>query len=405
MKIKTRKLNLCEVFIIFVLIFTVGGWAHFTLIDRVGFWRLIYPFQARLAVYSINCDRKAPEWMFNSLEYIIINQKNLSNQLAYIDQNNQLHACQSGWKKTALFSGYLSENNRFRYASLTKIVTSNAILQLINGGQLKLTDKMIDFFPELKDQVFRDQRIQQITIADLLEHRSGFDRMRSEDVVFSQNKRSWCPYRLAELATLKLDFEPKQRYAYDNRNYCLLGAVLERTVKQDYRSYMNQHYALNARNIKFVAGSYFLDEVQYDFRNNDFWMESDDNNFDFKALSSSAGLSGSAKQLALLMSEMLHNKPLNLLSIDSQTLADCNIYQFKSCNGYAMWQYRASKKAPVLYFRNGGLPAVTSLAMITQNNEVIVWVGNGASLYDHDYDDNLLEKHFYKIFSWSRAEE
>lgn len=158
-------------------------------------------------------------------------------------------------------------------------------------------------------------------------------------------------------------------------------------------------YRINEKNIKFIDGYYYPDEVKYDFRNNDFWMESDDNRFDFSALSSSAGLSGSAKQLAVLMNKMLSSKPYNILSIQPSTLKHCNIEEFKSCNGYAMWQYRASSDQPVMYFRNGGLPAVTSLAMVTEKNEVVVWLGNGASLYHKNYDENFLEKYFYTVLN------
>lgn len=382
------------VFLLFLAVLIVYFTAHPLL-----FWRLIYPLQSKFAIWSIECNTNSPVWMKESLKYIIKNQKNLSNQIAYIDTKNNLYTCQSGWKRTSFFSDKLNEDTRFRYASLTKLVTSDAILQEINKEKIKLSTGLIDLMPEIKFEELKDPRIKEITISNLLEHRSGFDRMRSEDVVFSFTERSWCPYNVSTLATLELDFDPDERYAYDNRNYCLLGVVLERLQKQSYRTYIQQHYSLNKQNIKFVDGYYYPDEVKYDFRNNDFWMESDDNKFDFKALSSSAGLSGSAKQLALLVKEMLKHKPLNILAIDKQTLKNCKIHQFKSCNGYAMWQYREKSSQPIMYFRNGGLPAVTSLAMVTSNSEVIVWMGNGASLYDQTYDENLLEKYFYKTLN------
>lgn len=395
MILKLAKIfSLCLFFLIIILVI-----AHFTLIDRVGFWRLIYPLQSKFSIWSIECNKNSPTWMKESLKYIIKNQKNLSNQIAYIDTKNNLYTCQSGWKRTSFFSDKLNEDTRFRYASLTKLFTSDAILQEINQEKIKLSTGLIDLIPEIKHEELKDPRIKEITISNLLDHRSGFDRMRSEDVVFSFKKRSWCPYNVSTLATLELDFAPGERYAYDNRNYCLLGVVLERIEKQRYRAYIQQHYSLNKQNIKFVDGYYYPDEVKYDFRNNDFWMESDDNKFDFKALSSSAGLSGSAKQLTLLVKEMLKRKPLNILAIDKQTLKNCKIHQFKSCNGYAMWQYRDNSSRPIMYFRNGGLPAVTSLAMVTAKSEVIVWIGNGASLYDKTYDENLLEKYFYKTLN------
>lgn len=394
-----KKIKIIDGLIIFILIFILLISTHFIFVNSNSFWRLIYPLQGQLAIWNIHCSNNAPIWMKDSLKYIIKKQKNLSNQIAYIDTKNQVYTCQSGWQGTTFFSSNLNENTRFRYASLTKLVTSDAVLQQVNQGKINLDTPFISLFPELKKETFKDSRIQQISIENLLEHRSGFDRMRSEDVVFAINKKSWCPYNLTELSELKLDFEPDQRYAYDNRNYCLLGAVLERVGKQDYRKYIQQYYLINEKNIKFVNGYYYPDEVKYDFRNNDFWMESDDNRFDFLALSSSAGLSGSAKQLALLVKKMLNSKPYNILSIQPNTLKHCDIEKFKSCNGYAMWQYRASSDHPVMYFRNGRLPAVTSLAMVTAKNEVVIWLGNGASLYNEEYDENLLEKYFYMVLN------
>lgn len=394
-----NKIKAVDILIVITIVSIVVVYSHFYLIDRVGFWRLVYPLQGQLAIWNIHCSNNAPTWMKDSLKYIIKNQKNLSNQIAYIDTKNQVYACQSGWQGTTFFSSPLNENTRFRYASLTKLLTSDAVLQQVNQGEIHLDTPFISLFPELKKEKFKDLRIQKISIKNLLEHRSGFDRMRSEDVVFAINKKSWCPYSLEELGKLKLDFEPDQRYAYDNRNYCLLGVVLERIAKKNYREYINQYYSIKEKNIKFVDGYYYSDEVKYDFRNNDFWMESDDNRFDFKALSSSAGLSGSAKQLVLIVKDMLDAKPYNILSIDPFTLKSCELQKFKSCNGYAMLQYRASPDKPVMYFRNGGLPAVTSLAMVTAKNEVVVWLGNGASLYNEEYDENLLEKYFYKILN------
>ncbi|ENX38211.1 serine hydrolase domain-containing protein [Acinetobacter sp. NIPH 2100] len=388
-----------DIVFILLFIFIIGATAHFTLIDRIGFWRLVYPLQAQIAVWNINCSANAPKWMPKSLKYIIKNQKNLSNQIAYIDSSGHQFYCQSGWEKTTVFSNKASENTRFRYASMTKIITNNAILDLINNGKIKLDDPMVNFFDELNGKNLKDERIKKITISDLLQQRSGFDRLKSEDVIFAMNKTPWCPSQLSTLLKLKLDFEPNDHYAYDNRNTCLLGAVIERVTQQPYRAFIQKTYSLAKYNIKFVDGIYYPDEVRYDFRNNDFWTESDDNSFNFQSISSSAGLSGSAKSLALLIHSMLQREHLNILDIAEDNLKKCHITQFKSCNGYAMWQYQKDSSASRMYFRNGGFPAATSLAMVTAKSEVVVWVGNGATRYDKDYDENLLEKYFYQTLN------
>lgn len=393
------KIRILDILIIIAIVLIIALTAHFALIDRVGFWRLIYPLQAQFSVWSISCSKDSPNWMQLSLKYIIKNQKTLSNQLAYIDQNNKTYTCQSGWIGHSVISKKLSAETRFRYASMTKIVTNDAIIQLINSGKIKLTDPMVMFFAELKDKQFKDERIKQITIADLLQQRSGFDRMRSEDVVFATDKTPWCPSQLTKLLDIKLDFEPNLHYSYDNRNTCLLGAVVERVTGQKYRDYIEQQYHLTTKNIKFINGFYYPDEVRYDFRNNNYWMERDDNIFDFQAVSSSAGLSGSAQSFAKLIKPMLKQQPLNILGIAPDNLETCKLTQFKSCNGYAMWQYQKDQRSPVIYFRNGGLPAATSLAMVTTKGEIVVWTSNGATRYDQDYHENFLEKYFYKTLN------
>lgn len=370
--------------------------AHFVLIDRVGFWRLIYPIQGQFSIWSISCSNNSPDWMRESLKFIIKNQKTLSNQLAYIDRNSNPYTCQSGWVRHSIVSSKLSADTRFRYASMTKIITNDAVIQLVNTGKIKLTDPIIKFLPELEGKQFKDERIKNITIADLLQQRSGFDRIKSEDVLFSTKKIPWCPTQLSKLLDLDLDYKPNTHYTYDNRNTCLLGVVIERITGDSYRNYIEKKYHLFKRNIKFVNGYYYVDEVRYDFRNNDFWMEKDDNSFDFKALSSSAGLSGSAINLAKTIKSMLNKQNLSILSIGKNNLESCKITQFKSCNGYAMLHYQKDNNSPIMYFRDGGLPAATSLTIVTNKNEVVVWVGNGATLYDENYKENFLEKYFYE---------
>lgn len=394
---KTIKIK--DILLIVTLVSLVALTAHFTLIDRIGFWRLIYPLQAQFSIWSISCSQDSPDWMQQSLRYIIKNHKTLSNQLAYIDKNNQTYTCQSGWVGHNVISNKLSSDTRFRYASMTKIVTNDAIIQLLNSGKIKLTDPMVMFFEELKDKRFKDEQIKEITIADLLQQRSGFDRMRSEDVVFATDKTPWCPSQLTKLLDIKLDFEPDLHYAYDNRNTCLLGAVIERVTGEKYRTYIEQQYLLNQKNIKFVDGFYYPDEVRYDFRNNNYWMERDDNSFDFQAVSSSAGLSGSAINFAKIIKPMIQQQPLNILSIAQDNLETCKLTEFKSCNGYAMWQYQKDQTSPIMYFRNGGLPAATSLAMVTAKGDVVVWTSNGATSHDQDYDENFLENYFYKVLN------
>lgn len=48
-----------------------------------------------------------------------------------------------------------------------------------------------------------------------------------------------------------------------------------------------------------------------------------------------------------------------------------------------------------MYYRNGSLAAATSLLAVTENNEIVVWLGN-SSLPQSDRQENRLELFLYK---------
>src|SRR5215212_3384799 len=70
----------------------------------------------------------------------------------------------------------------FRIASLTKPITSIAIMKLIENGQLSLSDKpfgpggILNVDPYFANANVTDTRVYNITIQNLLEHSAGWDR-------------------------------------------------------------------------------------------------------------------------------------------------------------------------------------------------------------------------------------
>jgi len=60
----------------------------------------------------------------------------------------------------------LTQDSKFRIASVTKTYTAVMIFQLVEEGKLKLTDRLDQFFPQVPNA-------SKITIAQILSHRSG----------------------------------------------------------------------------------------------------------------------------------------------------------------------------------------------------------------------------------------
>jgi len=107
----------------------------------------------------------------------------------------------------------------FDLASLTKIIaTATSIMILVERGQLRLSDPVSLYLPELKGES-RDR----ITIEELMLHRSGY----APDFDLSEK---WSGYdeAMKRLAAEPLRNPPDTRFVYSDINYIVLGEVVHR---------------------------------------------------------------------------------------------------------------------------------------------------------------------------------
>src|SRR5690606_1208709 len=217
---------------------------------RLAVLRTLFPLQAQPVIWSGKCSDEAPSWMPELLGRATSLLMSPASQMAYISPTGELHHCENGWKADMFLSPLVDTSTRYRYASVSKLFTADAVLSLVRQGHLSLDTTLQDLFSDLPPP--HDPRVAQIRVVDLLTHRGGFDRLRSEDPVFKHHHRSWCPYDLSELSRLRLDFTPGERYAYSNLGYCLLGQVVERVTGMDFRDFLEEQYELSQYGIRFV---------------------------------------------------------------------------------------------------------------------------------------------------------
>jgi N-acyl-D-amino-acid deacylase len=146
----------------------------------------------------------------------------------------------------------VTPTSMFRIASISKPITGVAIMQLVEQGKLKLSDRVPDILkyePADKDGKV-DERWADITVEHCLQHRGGWDRDVSFDgmfraVQFARRLRIPPPAQQEDvircMLNVPLDFNPGERYAYSNFGYNLLGRIIEKVTKQDYESYVKEH--------------------------------------------------------------------------------------------------------------------------------------------------------------------
>lgn len=328
-----------------------------------------------VSVAAMQCS-PADSWLNLFVEHAVRYQGAYSAQVAFIESEKQPHGCEIGYKNK-LFGVPVSPEHRYRYASTSKLVTTAAIFNLVGQGKLSVEDALVSFFPELNQ--FKDERIRHITIAHLLNHKAGFNRLTlNGDPMFLRRNKPWCPHSIGELQSLTLAFSPGEKQAYSNLGYCLLGEIVHRVSGENYRAHVEREFSLSKQNIKFVDDYYFDDEVRYDFRYEEWYNNSYLKLFDFDAISSSAGLSGSAGDLAQLLWNV-HHKQANSPFLLKAPTTGCNLQKVRGCLVDGVFHYQPETFGISLHFHEGYLPGSASLAVIDSFGGVTVLVKSGAN--------------------------
>jgi D-alanyl-D-alanine carboxypeptidase len=339
--------------------------------------RFFSRIEAKIAATELSCSENSPKWMLDLIHTSLHERGSLANQIVYKEPSGKIHHCENGWVGRLLFSQAVNQNNRYRYASITKLITADLTLRLIDEGQLKLDQKLVEIFSEIKP--LKDQRINDITIAHLLNHTAGFDRNNlSGDIMFWSAKKNWCPYNLEKMSKEKLDFTPGEKQVYSNLGYCLLGAVIEKTTGMAYAEYAEKIYGLNQYNIKFVDGPYLADEVKYDFRNDNFQSENYFKEYNLVANRATAGASGSATGLVQLMDNLLSRQGLSLFAQPSYK--GCDLKELHQCYGHAFTHYQPKDNGLQLFTHTGYLPGSSSILIADNHGGIVVLLNAGTAI-------------------------
>ncbi len=114
---------------------------------------------------------------------------------------------------------------RFRIASVTRLLTATAILQLRDAGALDLDDSVRRYLPWFRMKRTADVGDSPVTIRHLLTHTGGLPR----DSRLTDLSRRFQPGRREAIAALPeevLEATPGTRYSFSNLGYSVLGEVI-----------------------------------------------------------------------------------------------------------------------------------------------------------------------------------
>lgn len=133
----------------------------------------------------------------------------------------------------------ISTSTPFQLASISKTFTAVAILQLVDTGKISLDQTVQVFFPSFP--------YAGVTLRSLLSHRSGlpyyeytFDEMVRKEKLYPSNQDIIRWFTQANPSP-KIHNLPDHYFAYNNTNFALLAAVVEKVSGKAYGDYVQEH--------------------------------------------------------------------------------------------------------------------------------------------------------------------
>jgi N-acyl-D-amino-acid deacylase len=291
-------------------------------------------------------------------------------------------------------------DSRFRLASLSKPITSAAILLLVQRGKLSLDQRVFDILsyePLPGESV--DPRLATITIRHLLEHSGGWNRDTTFDPMFLPVPIAAATGTPAPATTdsiirfmmgKPLQFDPGSDYNYSNFGYALLGRIIEAISGQPYETFVREQVlAPSGAACMQIGHSLQAESLPGEVKYYDFpgaplvpsiygtgtKVPRPDGGFNLEAMDAHGGwVASTIDYLRFVLSVDAMNDPPDILTEETINLMIARPtipYWSTSAAWYAKgWQVRPSL-GDANWWHTGGLPGTTTI--VVRNYGGLAW--------------------------------
>ncbi|MCM4155732.1 serine hydrolase domain-containing protein [Gramella sp. AN32] len=129
-------------------------------------------------------------------------------------------------------------DTKFNIASITKMFTAVAILQLYEQGKIKLNVPIGNYLPDYPNKLVRDS----VTVHQLLTHTSGLNNFYVTNLDKIQNGRY---HEISDFVPLFVNdtllSKPGTTYDYSGTGFVILGLIIEKVSGENYYDYIRDH--------------------------------------------------------------------------------------------------------------------------------------------------------------------
>lgn len=301
----------------------------------------------------------------------------------------------------------LEEEHPFLLASISKVVTATALLQLEEEGEFELDDAINDY---LSFEVEHPDYDTDITFQMLLTHTSGI--ADSDAASDAYHYGSDHPTALGDFLESYFteggdfynyyenfyDFEPGAEHEYSNIGNALIGLLVEEIAEMDFNDYCKQHIfgPLGMTNTAWRLDEITTTIVQpYEYNNGQFEAIEHYSFPDYP----NGGLRSTARDMHIFLSAFVQNGNANNYQLlEASTISNMLTPQIPSLSndtGLHLFQLDAGNN---LWGHSGGEVGTTTIAAFNPTSKVGAIIF--ANIEDADLVDELLNEAYELGLEW-----
>lgn len=327
---------------------------------------VLFPFFEVLYAQTIN---KAK---LDSL-FLVLEQKNKAMGSIVINLDGKT-IYQKSFGYCVLESGKKQEANSgtiYRVGSISKMFTAVMIFQLVEEGKLTLATTLDNYYPQIPNA-------KQITIGQLLNHRSGIHSFTSDpDYKAYMTQTKSRDEMIAIIAKSQADFKPNEKAQYSNSNFVLLGYILEKIESKPYSKLLEERIASTiGLKSTYLGGKTNLEKGEsYSYRFEDKWVKEPET--DMSIPGGAGAVVSTPLDLARFIESLFAGKLISAGSLDQmKTITD----------GYGMGMFQMPFDNKKAYGHGGSIDGfVANLGYFPDEKLTVAYCSNG-----HVYNFNQI---------------
>jgi len=222
----------------------------------------------------------------------------------------------------------MTKNTVFDLASLSKMFTATAVLQLVDAGAIELDEPIVEYVPDFAEEAAENENANDDEENDTAEEQDNNDYDRTEVTVrhvltHTSGLPAWAPLdreydtvdeRVEAVLSKELTAEPGTEYAYSDIGYILLGFLVEEVSGQTLDEYVEANIAepLGLTTTRFNPPESWrpfmiaTEEQEWTDRPMVWGEAHDENAYGLEGVAGHAGLFSTARDLGIFMQAYLN---------------------------------------------------------------------------------------------------